>query len=369
MTDELRIRVLDVGQGDAIVGLLPGGRRAFITDVYRAEPVLRLLEDEAIREVFLYLSHSDRDHTGGAMDLLTGFDGDWRGIFFNHDRWAPPPKSAYSVLCRKIGEVSRAAERTSERSPRQPLTTNLNTEQPYLAWFGPTVRVIVLHPAPSDLDSLATQGKNEVSGVLLVEHRTQHGPRRTLLAADVQLTGISLMLARAARQPLAADVLKFPHHGAWPDERPGLSFIPEVAPRTMAEFLAAIAPRTVLVSAGFANPHGHVKPAVFEALRDFHATSGRLTQVLCTQFTSACLPRRGSALGDGSSACAGHVEIRTGDAVSDKGLSVTAVRGNDAHRDRILEIASAGGMPRCSFLPTVGQLLTKENTVRRASTR
>lgn len=359
MADDMRIRMLDVGQGDAIVGLLPGGQRAFVVDVYRAEPVLSLLEAEGIREIFLYLSHSDRDHSDGAIDLLTGFEGVFHGIFFNHDRWAPSPKSAFALLCRTIGEISRAVERTSDRSSRQPLTTNLNTDQAYLAWFGRSVRIVVLHPAPSDLDVLVTQGKNEISGVLLVEHDTQHGTRRSLLTADVQLTGISLMLGRIYRRPIGADVLKFPHHGAWPEAHPGLSFIPDATPHTMADFLTAVAPRVVLVSAGLSNPHGHVKPAVFDALHRYHASSGSLTRILCTQFTGACLHHRVVNLDAATPHCAGDIEIRTGDMVENNGLSVSAVRGGEAHLRRIQEIISAGGTPRCQLQPPVADRTTK----------
>ncbi len=350
MASDLRVRILNVGQGDAIVGLLPDTPRAFVTDVYDAEPVLRLLEAEAIQEIVLYLSHSDRDHTRGAADLLTGFRGAFQGIFFNQDRWAQKPSTDYAKLLRVIAEVSRAVERTAPRSPRAALTTNLNTDPTYLAWFGPSVRVVVLHPTWSDLDSLATQGPNEVSGVLLIEHMIKAGVRRILLTADVQLTGISLLLERTNRQPVSADVLKFPHHGAWPEGHPGLSSIANVPQRTMADFLAAVAPRAVVVSAGFSNVHGHVKLSVFDALRDYHAMSGRLTEIKCTQFTSTCLRRRTLVPDFSLPYCAGDIEIRTGDSVSADGLTVSSVQA--PHIDRIKGLVAAGGAPQCGFLPT-----------------
>lgn len=357
MASDLRVRVLDVGQGDAIVGLLPDMPRAFVMDVYRAEPVLRLLETEGIQEVLLYLSHSDRDHTRGAIDLLNGFSGAFQGIYFNHDRSSPGPSTDFVHLCRAIGAVSREAARRTKRNPRFALTTQLNEEPRYLAWFGSSVRVVVLHPAPDDLDSLVAQGKNEkneVSGVLLVEHHLRAGIRRTLLAADVQLTGISLILDRAGRQPIIADVLKFPHHGAWPDSHPGMSSIPDVAQRTMTDFLTAVAPRTVVLSAGFSNSHGHVKPEVFDALRGQLAAPGRLTGVLCTQFTPICLGARVVPASLGTPACAGDVEIRTGDSVGGDGLAVSTIGG--AHVDRIRDLVAVGGTPRCAFLPVVSTL-------------
>ena len=354
MSSDLRVRVLDVGQGDAIVGLLPDMPRVFVADVCQAEPVLRLLATEGIQEVLLYLSHSDRDHTRGAIDLLSGFPGIFPGIFFNHDRSSPGPSTDYERLCRAIGHVSREAARRTKRNHRFPLTTQLNEDPRYLAWFGSSVRVVILHPAPEDLDSLITQGKNEISGVLLVEHHLRAGIRRTLLAADVQLTGISLILDRAGRQPIMADVLKFPHHGAWPDSHPGMSFIPDVAKRTMADFLTAVAPRTAVLSAGFSNPHGHVKPEVFDALRGQLAAPGRLTGVLCTQFTRTCLGSRVVPAVLGTPGCARDVEIRTGDSVGDDGLAVSTIGG--AHVDRIRSLVAVGGTPQCAFLPAISTL-------------
>jgi hypothetical protein len=210
--------------------------------------------------------------------------------------------------------------------------------------------VLVLHPAWSDLDSLAAQGPNEVSGVLLVEHATNSGVRRILLSADVQLTGISLLLDRANRQPVSADVLKFPHHGAWPEGHPGLNSIANIPRRTMADFLKAVAPRAVVISAGFSNSHGHVKPSVFDALRDYSGASGRLAEIKCTQFTSTCLQRRTLPPDFSLPYCADDVEIRTGDSAGSDGVSVRSV--GTPHTDRIKGLVAAGGTPRCSFLPT-----------------
>jgi hypothetical protein len=302
----------------------------------------------------LYLSHSDRDHTLGARELLTGFGGAFWGIYFNHDRWSPIAGTEYQRLLQQIGEVSRKAERRTNRNPRFPLTTHLNDDPSYVGWFGPAVRVVVLHPTSHDLDSLVTQGKNEISGVLLVEHHLQAGIRRTLLAADVQLTGLSLILDRAGQRPLAADVLKFPHHGAWPDRHPGMSDIKDVTQRTMADFLAAVAPRAVVLSAGFSNPHGHVKLEVFNALRGQLASPGRLTEVLCTQLTRTCVGARVLPASLGTPCCAGDVEIRTGDSVNGDGLAISTIGG--AHVDRIRSLVAAGGTPQCAFLPAVSAL-------------
>ena len=74
MPDLLRVRIFDVGEGDAIAGILPGGQRAFVVDVFKADPILDFLEAEGISEVVLFISHSDRDHIRGVNDFLAGFE-------------------------------------------------------------------------------------------------------------------------------------------------------------------------------------------------------------------------------------------------------------------------------------------------------
>jgi beta-lactamase superfamily II metal-dependent hydrolase len=69
----------------------------------------------------------------------------------------------------------------------------------------------------ADRLSLSGVDPNEAAGVLLLEMPLPDGGcRRALLTADVQLTGISLMLARD-QSLLRADVLKYPHHGCVAD--------------------------------------------------------------------------------------------------------------------------------------------------------
>jgi hypothetical protein len=63
----------------------------------------------------------------------------------------------------------------------------------------------VAHPAKEDQDSLIGVATNETAGVLLVEHTVAVGVvRRALLTADVQLTGISLVLDRRTNSPMRA---------------------------------------------------------------------------------------------------------------------------------------------------------------------
>jgi beta-lactamase superfamily II metal-dependent hydrolase len=218
LPDLLRVRIFDVGEGDAIAGILPGGQRAFVVDVFKADPILDFLEAEGISEVVLFISHSDRDHIRGVNDFLAGFEPPRSilGILFNKDRIRANVGRDYKRTLQFIANVSRQESKRNPRHLRAEFNTNVNDIDRYGRLFEPDVHARVVHPAPQDQDSLIDTDTNEASGVLLLEHKLSNGTmKRIMLAADVQLTAISLMLDRAAAGSLEADVLKFSHCAKW----------------------------------------------------------------------------------------------------------------------------------------------------------
>lgn len=334
MAEELRIRFLDVGQGDAIVGILPGGTRAFVVDVYDADRVLDFLETEGITEVVLFLTHSDRDHTSGAQDLLAELTADHNpihvtAIVFSQDRIKVIEGGEYEGLVRFIGRTGRRLSRNAARSFfNENFHTGLNRIPQFASLFDP-VRVTVIHPAKEDQDSLLRNLTNETAGVLRVEHSIRDGVvRRALLTADVQLTGISLILDRIETQPIEADVLKFPHHGAWPTAYSGFSELNgDVQKRTMEEFFRHIMPSVVVFSVGRDNQNGHIRPEVFSLLTKYHSEANRLRSIMWTQRTAACrepglLPPDNKITGIDSE---GDVEVRFGEYPNEDFVAVQSI--------------------------------------------
>lgn len=289
MADDFRIRFLSVGQGDAIVGLLPGGRRAFVVDVFNADRVLDFLEAEGISEVILFLTHSDRDHTLGAQDLLAELASDHNparvlGVFFSRDRISSAKGSEYSALVRFVGRTGRRLSRDDARSLNADFNTVLNRIPAFAELFDP-VRVLVIHPEKADQDCLVGC-LNETAGVLLLECTSADGLcRRVLLTADVQLTGISLILERARSRPVNANIFKYPHHGAWPTAWPGISEL-GIQRRTMKDFVYAVGPSHVIFSVG-PNPYEHIRPEALALLSEYGAELGKLLAVASTEMTDS----------------------------------------------------------------------------------
>lgn len=356
----VRVRVLNVGEGDAIVGILPGGGRAFVVDIFDSDRVLEFLADEGVSEVVLFLSHSDRDHTAGASDFIAEFPkaGKILAIFYNHDRLNAKRDSEYVRLTKLIGQFSRSQTKVAPQFLYADFNSNVNRVPDFHGLFPHPSSVRVIHPARADQSALIGQDINETAGVLIV--RCEVGASRyrsMLLAADIQLTGVSLLLDREPSEPLTADVLKFPHHGAWPVEWPGIAST-QVPPRTLEDFVRSVAPSAVIVSTGFANGYRHVRREVFDLLEKYHRDTGRLTSLKCTQFTPTCsgdssLPQSGPLA---ASHCAGDVEVRMRPSAGEEGIEIITIPEDHAGRVALVDSAGRAG---CGFVAEIGQRLAQ----------
>jgi competence protein ComEC len=201
----LRVTVLDVGQGDAVVVETPDGR-ALLIDAGSGGPG-RLDVGERVVAPFLWnrgilrlaataVTHLDADHAGGmpAVHRLLGV-------------------------------------------PRR-LTAESLAPEPYAA--GGAVLSLVRPRAEPQA------GRNDESLVL----RLEYGLASFLLASDIEAAREAELLAAGA--PLAATVLKVAHHGARASSTAG--------------FLRAVGPTVAVISVGARNVYGHPDPGVLARL-------------------------------------------------------------------------------------------------------
>jgi competence protein ComEC len=109
------------------------------------------------------------------------------------------------------------------------------------------VSVEILHPPPAAADIAPAAASNERSLVV----RLTLGEASVLLMGDAGRETERALLASGL--DLRCDVLQAGHHGS--------------AASTSADFLAAVRPRLVLVSAGEGNTYGFPSPAFLERCR------------------------------------------------------------------------------------------------------
>lgn len=226
----LRVVVLDVGQGDATVAILPdgtvvaidaGGLAGTTFDVARRVvlPSWRALQVTALHA--LVLTHADPDHVGGADGVLREFAPSqiWEGV-------PVPPHPVLRAL-----RARAAAQRTVWRTVRPGDIDRAGN-----------VEIKVLHPPEPEWERQRV--RNDDSVVL----ELRYGDVSIVLPGDIgreveRALIPSLHLGRTV-------ILKAAHHGS--------------ATSSGDEFLDATKPQAVIFSAGKNNRFGHPAKAVVE---------------------------------------------------------------------------------------------------------
>lgn len=214
----LRITFLDVGQGDAV--LLQVHEGAVLVDQGPPEArAARQLADLGVRRLaVLVLTHPQRDHVGGAEEILRRL-----GVGFVLDPRIPAAS----------GDERRALEEARERG------VPVVVARAGRAYALGRLRLRVLWPAREPAPGV---DPNESAVVLLASY----GEVDALLTADAE-SNVTLPLP-----PPAAEVLKIAHHGSADAGLPGL--------------LASVRPRIAVISVGARNDYGHPASSTLAAL-------------------------------------------------------------------------------------------------------
>ncbi|MGN6255022.1 MAG: ComEC/Rec2 family competence protein [Solirubrobacterales bacterium] len=212
----LRVDVLDVGQGDAIL-LQPRGAPAVLIDGGPPGDRLRAkLEDAGVTALgAAVITHDQSDHAAGIEELLGDF---------------PVQRLAFARLRR--GAVAAAAA-AGAQPQRVAAGQELRSGKLRLQVLWPPAELLGEADAESDPNQLA----------LVVEARW--GNFSMLLTADAEAEAVPL-------DPGPVDVLKVAHHGS---NDAGLGAL-----------LDRIRPRLAVISVGADNPYGHPTPGTLAVL-------------------------------------------------------------------------------------------------------
>ena len=215
-TGGLRVEVIDVGQGDAIL-LQPPAAPAVLVDT---GPPGEDLGDELAQAGVaglgaVVLTHDQSDHAGGLGELLGRI---------------PIARLVYARLGR---ETLYRAQQAGLAPVRLSAGGVLRSGQ---------LELEALWPPPELLDTRAALGDpNQLALVLLA----RWGRFSMLLCADAESEAVPI-------DPGPIDVLKVAHHGS--------------ADSGLAELLERTRPRLAVISVGDGNPYGHPAPATVATL-------------------------------------------------------------------------------------------------------
>ncbi|MEE1085596.1 MAG: ComEC/Rec2 family competence protein [Schaedlerella sp.] len=232
--NELKITMLDVGQGDGIHIRTPSGMQILIdggsSDVsevgkYRIEPYL---ESQGVTELdYVFISHGDLDHTSGIQEMLLNQK---FGIRI-HTLILP----SENVLDESLLEVGRFAEQYGTR----------------VAAIGAGEKIIdgemvITCIAPSE--SYEGAIGNASSMVLDLRYKGFD----MLFTGDLENEGEDAVVKSGVLRDY--DILKVGHHGS--------------KNSTSEEFLEQVRPEVALISAGKENRYGHPSKETLERLKN-----------------------------------------------------------------------------------------------------
>lgn len=227
--DRLRVTVLNVGQGDAAVLELPGGKVLLIDaggaatgDFDTGEAIVApfLRSRKIVKVDYLMVSHARIDHYGGMRALVREFAPE--------EFWSGPEK----------GKTQRFEDLEEELAAAKIPRLTLRVGQTCRA-IG-SVNLCVLHPSTEQSDD---------SSVVV---RLDYGKTRFLFAGDIDKRDEAMLAQRAGE--LTSAVLKIPRHGS--------------ATASTNEFIAAVQPKLAILSAGARSRSESQREEVAERYRD-----------------------------------------------------------------------------------------------------
>ncbi len=238
VTDEedLKVHVLDVGQGDSILIESPTGRRVLIDGGPDGSLLQQRLAEHlpwwSRRIDVVLLTHPSADHLIGLTETLRRYD-----VGFVMD----PQLESDTVYGQQWAEMLR----------EQTELTVIRAERGTTLGLGGGAHLEIVHP-PSErpFDTATEHDDNSVVVKLF------YGDISFLFAADIYGPGEEYLLDSGA--DVQATVLKVAHQGS--------------RYSSSEEFLEAVSPRIAIISAGADNRFGHPHPETLERLESLLST-------------------------------------------------------------------------------------------------
>lgn len=234
--EDLRVHVLDVGQGDSILVESPTGRRVLIDGGPDGSLLQRRLAEHlpwwSRRIDVVLLTHPSADHLIGLTETLRRYH-----VGFVMD----PQLESDTVYGQQWAETLR--EQTDLNVVRAERGTVLD--------LGGGAQLEILHPPPDRPFDTATEHDDNS-----VVTKLSYGDVSFLFAADIYSPGEEFLLD--SRVDLQATVLKVAHQGS--------------RYSSSNEFLKAVSPRVAIISAGEDNRFGHPHPETLERLGSLPST-------------------------------------------------------------------------------------------------
>jgi beta-lactamase superfamily II metal-dependent hydrolase len=279
-----QITFLPVGNADSIV--IQTDNSTIIVDLGKLDMLEDWLQKHEISRIDrIYVTHDHQDHFPSLIKLVEFLD-TWIGDI-NIVKKIHFPCKALEVAWKKVKSdrvkhkiLENALVRIAEWSRKRVVIHSpiFRDEEPYSEGF---LKIAALHPSEEFASrhfASSVSKLNEVSTVLQVTY----GEFSAQFLADIEGAGLTELLsflkANSDSDDFTANIVKIPHHGAYPKNGDELQ-----------ELLALIDAELAVLSVSSTNRYGHVQPELFKALIDLQDNKDkRLDKFICTEVTRTC---------------------------------------------------------------------------------
>jgi len=220
--EELTIRIIDVGQGDAQLITYPNGKHILIDcgDNYNADELIQYLDHLEITEIeYLIITHPDADHIGGADEIFEEYK-----IINTWDNG----ESKATVAYRNYDENKEG--------------NYVNIGSDTSLDIDPTVKTTVI--VPYEEGKFSNTNDNSIS--LLISY----GDIKYLSTGDCEEHCEAAIL----NDVTDVNLMKIGHHGSKTSTSP--------------EFLGRVLPEEVIISVGADNRYGHPHQETLDKLKE-----------------------------------------------------------------------------------------------------
>lgn len=247
---ELKVAVMDIGQGDSIYIQSPTGVEVVIdggpdSSILRELPKVMAYGDRTIDAIIA--THPDADHSGGFVDLIPRY---------TVKNFIEPGIIGTTVTYKKLEEEVDAAHIPREKAYRG-------------TWLdlGGGAHLDILFP---DFD-VTTLGAGKTNEGCVVAHLVYKNTS-ALFTCDASSDVEDHLIAISTSTDLKSDVLKVGHHGS--------------KYSSSSEFLDAVAPEFAAISVGAHNRYGHPTEEALGRLAAHQIKTYRTDQLGAVVFTS-----------------------------------------------------------------------------------
>ena len=273
---------LPVGNADSII-IYPDGGSAVVIDLHKIPLLLKWFQNKRETNISrIYITHEHRDHFPSLEDLVTFLDnwlksGKVGSICLPYQVYQQAKKK---VADGKGNELLKDALLRLRYWEKNNIINFIEVTRGSNPYSQDSLEIHALHPGLLYAqDHLANTGgkDNEISVVL----RVNYGDFTGLFLADIEGAGLKECVDLSIANPneFIANLVKIPHHGAWPKNSDDLQ-----------KLLETINAEIAVLSVGSTNRYGHVVPELFNLLINLqNDDSKQLKQFVCTEVTRTCV--------------------------------------------------------------------------------